>query len=183
VTGRRSPLERIARIPGLLRGRFVFRSGQAGPRVHVAGRVLVRNRGVLRIGDRCFFLSGIIPTELVCERDAELLIGAGTGFNYGASIRAGRSVRIGERCLIASMVRIRDDDGFQTAPVRIGDDVWISHGALVEPGVTIGNGAVVAAGSVVTSDVPEKMMALGNPARIMPLKLGSGGRQLTATGR
>jgi maltose O-acetyltransferase len=144
--------------------------------VHVAGRLRVSSRGDLRIGDRTFFLDGIVPSELVCEEDAELVVGADSGFNYGASVRASISVRIGDRCLVASMVRIRDDDGITVAPVRIGDDVWLSHGALVEPGVTIGNGAVVAAGSVVTCDVPERMMALGNPARIVPLQLGSAAR-------
>jgi maltose O-acetyltransferase len=182
MTSPRSPIERLGRIPGLLRARVVFRSSHAGSHVHVGGRMLVLNRGRLEIGDRCFFLSGIVPTELVCEPDGELAIGADTGFNYGASIRAARSIRIGERCLVASMVRIRDDDGVRAAPVRIGDDVWISHGALIEPGVTIGSGAVVAAGSVVTCDVPERMMALGNPARIVPLRLGSGPPLSSKTG-
>jgi maltose O-acetyltransferase len=55
----------------------------------------------------------------------------------------------------------------------LGDDVWVAHGALIEPGVTIGDGAVVSAGAVVTSDVPPRTLAIGNPARVMPLSLAA----------
>jgi acetyltransferase-like isoleucine patch superfamily enzyme len=171
MTSRLTPIQKLLRIPGLLRAQIVFSFAQAGLRVHVGGKLRVQNQGDLRVANRAFFLDGIVPIELVCARGAELIIGESTGFNYGTSVRASRSVRIGSRCLIASMVRIRDDDGFVVAPVRIGDDVWIAHGALIEPGVSIGDRAVVSAGSVVTCDVPAGMMALGNPARVMPLKL------------
>jgi maltose O-acetyltransferase len=52
-------------------------------------------------------------------------------------------------------------------PVTIGDNVWIGGGAIILPGVTIGSNAVIGAGSVVTQDVPEDMMAVGNPCRVL----------------
>lgn len=52
-------------------------------------------------------------------------------------------------------------------PVRIGNDVWIGHGAIVLPGVTIGNGAIIGAGAVVTRDVPDYVVVAGNPARVI----------------
>lgn len=55
----------------------------------------------------------------------------------------------------------------QTAPVRIGNDVWIGGGAIILPGVTIGNNVVIGAGSVVTRDVPDHTVACGNPCRVM----------------
>jgi maltose O-acetyltransferase len=113
-----------------------------------------------------------VAVELICGRGAELSIGDDTGINYGSSIRSTRSVRIGAACLLGSMVLIRDDDGFHAAPVVIGDQVWIAHGAIIEPGVTIGDGAVISAGAVVTGPVPAGMMAVGNPARCMPRTLG-----------
>jgi acetyltransferase-like isoleucine patch superfamily enzyme len=177
MTGRRSSIGKLARIPGLLRARFVLRSARLGSRVHVGGRLHVDNRGAVCVGDRVSFVEGILPSEIVCEPGAELSIGADGVFNYGASVRASVGIRIGERCLVGSMARIRDDDGRTVAPVRIGDDVWIAHGAMVEPGVTIGKGAVVAAGSVVFCDVPENMLAVGNPARIVPLQLGPSARR------
>ena len=52
-----------------------------------------------------------------------------------------------------------------SAPVRIGDDVWLATGVVVCPGVTIGAGAVVGAGSVVTRDLPARHLCVGNPCR------------------
>lgn len=54
-----------------------------------------------------------------------------------------------------------------THPVTIGDNVWIAAGALVLPGVTIGEGSVIGAGSVVTRDVPPYSLAVGNPCRVI----------------
>ena len=54
-----------------------------------------------------------------------------------------------------------------TAPVKIGDNVWIGAGATICPGVTIGNGSVIGAGSVVTSDIPENCIAVGNPCKVL----------------
>jgi maltose O-acetyltransferase len=51
-------------------------------------------------------------------------------------------------------------------PVRIGSHVWIGSGAIILPGVTIGDDAVVGAGSVVTRDVPAGAKVMGNPARV-----------------
>ncbi|WP_374730540.1 DapH/DapD/GlmU-related protein [Caballeronia arationis] len=51
-------------------------------------------------------------------------------------------------------------------PIRVGRNVWIGAGAIILPGVTIGNDAPVGAGSIVTWDVPAGTTAVGNPARI-----------------
>lgn len=53
-----------------------------------------------------------------------------------------------------------------TAPVHIGDNVWVGANVTILPGVTIGDCSVIAAGSVVTKDIPEKVLAAGNPAVI-----------------
>ncbi len=54
-----------------------------------------------------------------------------------------------------------------SSPVRIHDDVWLGTGTIVLPGVEIGTGSVVAAGSVVTKDIPAQVLAGGNPARVL----------------
>ncbi len=55
----------------------------------------------------------------------------------------------------------------QTAPVKIGDNVWIGGGVVILPGVSIGNNVVIGAGSVVTKDIPSDVVAFGNPCRIV----------------
>ena len=58
--------------------------------------------------------------------------------------------------------------GYQyNAPVRIGEDCWLGAGVIVLPGVTIGRGSVIGAGSVVTKDIPENVVAFGNPCRVV----------------
>ena len=60
-----------------------------------------------------------------------------------------------------------DEQGVSTAPVVIGDDIWIGANAVVLPGVTIGHHSVVAAGAVVTKDVPPHSLVAGVPAKII----------------
>lgn len=55
----------------------------------------------------------------------------------------------------------------QTAPVTIGDNVWIGGGVIIMPGVTIGDNAVIGAGSIVTKSIPANVIAYGNPCRVM----------------
>ena len=60
-----------------------------------------------------------------------------------------------------------DEQGISTNPVTIEDDIWIGANAVILPGVTIGHHSVVAAGAVVTKDVPPHSLAAGVPAKIM----------------
>jgi acetyltransferase-like isoleucine patch superfamily enzyme len=58
-----------------------------------------------------------------------------------------------------------DEQGVSTTPVTIGDDIWIGANAVILPGVTIGNHSVIAAGAVVTKDVPPHTLVAGVPAK------------------
>jgi len=100
----------------------------------------------------------------------------GLGFiNSNAKIRCKESIKIGNNCAISHDVTIMDSDfhainteGHQmTAPVVIGDHVWIGTRAMILKGVTIGDGAIIAAGSIVTKDVPAKCIAAGVPAKVI----------------
>jgi acetyltransferase-like isoleucine patch superfamily enzyme len=86
--------------------------------------------------------------------------------------------------MISSAVTIRDTNhgtkridipmvkqDIETSPVTIGDDVWISHGAVILKGVNVGKGAVIAAGAVVTRNVPAYAMVGGVPARLIRNRL------------
>lgn len=59
------------------------------------------------------------------------------------------------------------DAGHATAPVRIGNDVWVGANCCILPGTSIGDGAVIGAGSVVTKNVPAGAIAVGSPARLV----------------
>lgn len=61
----------------------------------------------------------------------------------------------------------REDDGYTKGPIILEDDVWIATNALILSGVTIGQGAIVAAGAVVVKDVPPYAVVGGNPAKII----------------
>jgi maltose O-acetyltransferase len=153
----------------ILRASVLFRRWTLPGRTIATGYVRVVNHGTIRLGQNCDFRGGSIPSEFFVHPGAELIFKDGATINYGVSIECTQRVTLGERCMFAKMVRIRDSDGTTTAPVTIGADVWIAHGAFIEPGVTVGDGAVISAGSVVTQDVPPRMMAIGNPARNVPL--------------
>ena len=109
--------------------------------------------------------------------NAVLTLGSGY-MNCGSTIACAKRITIGDGVAIARGVFIYDSDhhqildahGEQTnppMPVMIGNHVWIGVGAIVLKGVTIGDGAVIAAGAVVTHDVPPGCMAAGNPARVI----------------
>jgi maltose O-acetyltransferase len=160
---------RLRRYGGLVRAAVLFRSCRRGSLVNAQGPVRVVADGDIRLGDRVQFVKGVIPTSLVAHRGAELRIGGGTILAPGALLEAARSVRIGERCMLAPQVSVCDVDADGAAPIVVGDDVWLAHGVIVEPGVTIGSGSVVSAGSVVRRDVPPRSLAAGNPATCAPL--------------
>lgn len=112
---------------------------------------------------------------------ASIFIGRESGLS-GTTICSSTTVRIGERCLIGADVMISDTDFHPlipegrryrnekdalAAPVDIGDDVFIGARAVILKGVSIGKGSVVGAGSVVTKDIPERVVCAGNPARVL----------------
>jgi acetyltransferase-like isoleucine patch superfamily enzyme/acyl carrier protein len=164
--------DKVSAALSMARARLELHGTKRGARVRCYGRMLVHGRTGIEIGSRTTFLGGMFPTELRCEEGAELVIGPSSTFNYGVSVVARKSIRIGARCIFGSLVHIRDDDGRRIAPVSLADGVWLAHGAIIEPGSTIGEGSVVAAGAVVSGTVPPGAMAVGNPAQCVPIEAG-----------
>jgi acetyltransferase-like isoleucine patch superfamily enzyme len=169
----RSFVGKLRAAADILRATWYLRACTLGRHVHASGPVAVVNEGRITIGANAVLLGGMIPTGLVCARGGALAIGAGTIFNYGVSVTVSRSVTIGDRCQLGSFVRIADRNGKKAGPIVIGADVWIAHGATIEPGVNIGAGSVISAGTTVTGDVPPDTLAIGSPMRCMSLSLRS----------
>lgn len=91
-------------------------------------------------------------------------------FQDQGGISIGDGTLIGHRVVIATINHGLRPEGrmdHHIAPVRVGRNVWIGSGSIILPGVTIGDGATVAAGAVVTKDVPEGTVVGGVPARIL----------------
>lgn len=151
---------------------------ELGGRVRVWGCPEVRNEGTLRIGERVRLVSTIATLELVVSPGAELEIGASTYINYGCSIAATKLIRIGRNCNIGTHVIMMDNDYHRleperrgeappSAPISLADNVWLGARCIVLRGVRIGEGSVVAAGSVVARDIPARSLAAGVPAKVL----------------
>jgi len=145
-------------------------------RVHVEGRLLVRNRRRITIGNRFRVLAAHVAVELGAGEYGRITIGDNTFINSGTSIGSLASVTIGNNVAIGNYVLILDSDYHNPldhtkpgakAPITIGDNVWIGARSTVLKGVTIGQHAVVAAGAVVTKDVPAYAFVAGVPAKVV----------------
>ncbi len=112
-----------------------------------------------------------------CDYGCNIELGARVFFNFNCVVLDVCGVRIGSFSLFGPAVQIytamhpmnaeqrrREEFG---KPVEIGSDVWVGGGAIILPGVHIGSRAVIGAGSVVTRDVPENVLAAGNPCRVI----------------
>jgi maltose O-acetyltransferase len=99
--------------------------------------------------------------------------------NFGCVLLDVAAIEIGDGCQIGPSVQIltadhpRDPEmrrrGLESGkPIRIGRNVWIGGGAIVLPGVTVGDDAIIGAGSVVTRNVAAGATVVGNPARRLP---------------
>ena len=116
-------------------------------------------------------------SEIVVGAEAEVHIGGGSYCTAEARVIATQSVHIGNDCAISWGAQILDDDLHalfiggegrpQAAPIHIGNHVWLGTRSTVLKGVVIGDGAVVAAGAVVTADVPARSVVGGVPARVL----------------
>lgn len=162
----------------LVRAKVALRScNRVGANARVAGRMHVRNHGLVIVGHHLNVNSTWIPTEFLTGREGRIEIGDDVLINYGTMIAAGRGVTIGSgsmigpHCIIADVdipEQVAGFDAVDARPVRIGKDVWLAGRVTVRPGVTIGDGAVIVAGSIVETDVPAHVMASGIPARLIP---------------
>lgn len=171
-------------LPVVQRGRKLWwtaavhaNARKVGPSVHAYGPVRF-------LGTRQVYLGGwgnLYENVLFETVEAGTIeIGDDFAINRGAVLAAHDRISIGDHAMIAEYVSIRDNghafadstrpmrhQGYEVAPVRIGNDVWIGRGAVILKGVTIGDGAIIAANAVLTKDVPPMEIWAGVPARFL----------------
>jgi len=132
-------------------------------------------RAALR--ELCPNAAGFIRAPFYCDYGYNIHIGEGSFVNFDcvfldlAPIRIGRNTLIGPKVQLLTPHHPLDPDLRATGreagkPITIGDNCWLGGGVIVCPGVRIGNGAIIGAGSVVTRDIPANSVAVGNPARV-----------------
>lgn len=147
-------------------------------------KLILADRTAFASAQRSNVIGCFQPTVLrTLSPGAELIIEKGCGIS-ATVVCAGKSIRIGEGTIVGSGALIIDTDfhsldenlgwidAYATTarPILIGNYVFIGARAIILKGVTIGDKSVVGAGAVVTRDVPARHMAVGNPARVIPLK-------------
>lgn len=113
-----------------------------------------------------------------CDYGKNIEIGNNFFANYNCVILDVAKVTIGENVMFAPNVSIYTaghpihpesrNSGYEYGiPITIGDNVWVGGNVVITPGVTIGNNVVIGAGSVVTKDIPDNVIAVGNPCRVL----------------
>ncbi|WED28634.1 sugar O-acetyltransferase [Vibrio sp. DW001] len=114
-----------------------------------------------------------------CDYGGNIRVGKNFYANFNCIILDVNRVDIGDNVLLAPNVQIytaghptdvksRVEEGVEFGlPITIGDNVWIGGGVIICPGVSIGTNSVIGAGAVVTKDVPENVVAAGNPCRVI----------------
>ena len=148
------------------------------------GKTIFRNLpySTIKIGDNCTFLSNhrsnLIGIYSPCvlstiQRNAKIEIGDNCGFSgtvigCALHIKLGNNVRCGANTMITDTDWHTDD--YRTSPdkaVIIDDNVWLGYGVKVLKGVHIGRNSLIGANSLVTKDIPDNVIAAGNPCRVI----------------
>jgi acetyltransferase-like isoleucine patch superfamily enzyme len=159
--------------------------GTLGARSYIEAPYTIRSPHRVHIGDDVRIgartVLSVVEEFMGSRFDSELRIGDGCEFGRDVFITCVGKIEFGERVGLSTRVFIGDTDRAydradlpivdqpmaEPRPVRIENDAALGVGSIVVPGVTIGERAIVAAGSVVTRDVPPRTVVFGNPARVV----------------
>jgi len=147
-----------------------------GANLWLGGNVMLNSK------NRGYHLNMSSPVKLMADKKGAIIsIGENTRIN-GACIHAINKISIGDNCLIAANCQIIDSNGHESSfdnvknrlntsdngkAIIIEDNVWLGANSFIMPGVTIGEGAIIGASSVVTKDIPPMCLAAGNPAKVI----------------
>ena len=152
---------------------LLYDYNQTRPREQERRQALLR-RMLAKVGEECW----IEPPFHANWGGRHVHFGKGVYANYGLTMVDDTHIYVGDYTMFGPHVTVataghpilpelREKQYQYNMPVRIGRNCWIGAGAIILPGVTIGDDTVVGAGSVVTRDLPEGVVAVGNPCRVL----------------
>ncbi len=156
---------------------LALRGGKLGEKCQLGPYVRVDNPRKLVLGKRCqieewVWFKMVNPAARISVAEHSF-IGRGSEFDVSDQVQVGSHVLIAPGVFItdhghnASAGALIEEQGCTAAPVVIGDDVWIGARAIILKGVTIGNGAVIGAGSIVNRSVEPNAIVAGVPAKLL----------------
>lgn len=190
---------KIRKLLAIIRGSLYFKLYSLfrkiqGKNVRVVGVPLlnIARKSQFVIGERVtlnsfnddYHINMNSPVKIFIENAGSLIDIGDDSRIHGSCIHASKKITIGRRCLIAANCNIIDSNGHRASfnkpsaryktvddprEINIGNDVWIGMNSIILPGVTIGDGAIVAANSVVSESVPPGVLVRGNPAKIVEI--------------
>jgi acetyltransferase-like isoleucine patch superfamily enzyme len=183
----------VAIAMGRLRARLLaLRGATLGPKVTVGPGCRFRRASAVRLGERVTLDAGVsvhfASTRAALDLGAFAYVGPGTRFDLVEPLAVGEHTLFGPGCFVSDhdhgiLAGLRiDEQPSRPSAVRVGRDVWLGARAILLRGVTIGDGAVIGAGAVVTRDVPPGAVVTGVPARVVGRR-GAGRETHARSGR
>ena len=169
------PVSRMAKRL-IYTARFLAHTSSIEPSTQCDGPIRVIGTGCISLGKGCRLGR---ECELTTEGGGKIILGDNIRINRGVTLTSYSQVSIGTFSIIGEFASIRDANHGMTIgqpmrvqphtsdPISIGKDVWIGRGSCILPGVTIGDGAIIGANSVVTRNVPPRTLVAGAPARVL----------------
>ena len=162
----------------LLRDGATFKNITIGDNVSFGGKVYIRirNNGKLILGNK---VRTGPEVWLVTANESNFIVGENSVLGSYTIINGGHGISIGSNCLFAGFVYINSSEhgfdrneiiqkqSFYGSPISIGDDVWIGGHTFINKGLNLGTGSVIGAGSVVTKDIKNYNIVVGNPAKVI----------------
>jgi acetyltransferase-like isoleucine patch superfamily enzyme len=171
----------FARVQGLRYKGKIWIFGLPLIQIEKNGQIDLEENVTLNSRNRGYHINLASRVKLYVEQRGVITIGRNSRI-HGTCLHAAERISIGRNCLIAGNCNIFDTNGHEISfdcverrirtkssprPILVEDNVWICANSLILPGVTIGTGSVIAAGSVVVKNIPPMVVAGGNPARVL----------------
>lgn len=150
--------------------------------IHDECKLIIEDDVLLNSCNLGYHINMHSPVKLFADRPGAVIKIGEKSRIHGTCVHAYEGIYIGKNCLIAANTQIFDGNGHDlsfpnvadrintsgnASPIHIEDNVWIGANSFVLPGVRIGDGAVIAACSVVSKNIPPKAIAGGNPAKVL----------------